>query len=179
MRSTAVAVILTLIISSGVGWFAWNQTSEANDATGCEGLADYRVAMFKIGRAYLKALDEDGIPLSRDSLTYSTEEWTTFAEDTLQFQRDLTSINPPVWASSWHELQVERTSLQAQLAKAIATAGISATAAFADHFNANDAERDTAIEAISQTCRDFAAFTHDWSALDGEIDGTPVATPAA
>ena len=71
MRNTrTLAIAITILIGMFGGWFLATQTVEAEDTKGCEGLADYRVAIFKAGRDYLKALDEDGIPGSRDIFTY-------------------------------------------------------------------------------------------------------------
>lgn len=173
MKLTRIAIVLAVLASVSY----WITQTQAKDSEGCDGLGDYRKEMLKIGRDYLKALDEDGLPLSREVTTYSTDDWTALAEDALEVQRDLKDVDPPAFAEGWHALKVQRAGLSEQLAMTVATGGLMMALAFGDQFDANDAAADKELAEIAKTCADFAAFEHDWQALDGDIDGTPVATP--
>jgi hypothetical protein len=133
--------------------------------------------MFAAGRAYLEALENDGMPTSRDILTYSSDDWTVLAGHLGNHQKELKAIAPPPWASEWHQKVIERAGLGEQMAKMVATGGIFLAIGFTESFDKVDAEKDAAVESASAMCGDFAAFARDWDALDGYIDGTPVATP--
>ena len=173
MRRFAFLVIGFLIVVSGL---AINR-ADAKDTKGCDGLADYRAEMFAAGRDYLKLLDEDGIGVGRDPFTYSSDDWTSGADDLLAYNRALVEIDPPEWAAEWHQLKIELSGLSEQVFRIIAKDGVMMILGFSDQFDANEAATDAAIERIGKSCADFPAFTRDHDALDGDIDGTPVATP--
>ena len=174
MGKKLVSLFVIALIVAG-GFVA--TSANAKDAKGCEGLADYRVAMFKVGRSYLEANADDGIPFDRDPLTFSSDDWADAASNALQFQRDIKSVTPPNWAMPWHVLKIEFAGLVEQAFRAISTGGILMSAGFSEPIDANGSAADSAVKEITKTCPVFADFQHDWSALDGDIDGTPVATP--
>lgn len=168
----AIAVVLLLLVGAVVNG------ATAEDAKGCEGLSDYRAAMFKAGRDYLDSRGKDGIETGRDPFTYSSDDWTKIADHALAYQKALKDIDPPEWAAPWHQAQIESIGLLEQMSRAVAEDGIFAVIAFEKQINDADAKRSEALEAVTKTCADFAQFQRDWDALDGENEqGTPVATP--
>lgn len=173
VRKWIAFFVVAMIVAGG---FA-AATADAKDAKGCDGLGDYRTEMFKVGRDYLKANSEDGIPFSRELLTYSSDDWTNLAENVLEYQRGLNSIDPPDWAQQWHQTQIEGAGLLEQIGRAAAENGALATVAFSDQAEAIQEQRDAALKAVSKICSQFTEFRYDWDALDGDVDGTPVATP--
>lgn len=164
-----VAMILTGgMVATGAG---------AKDAKGCEGLADYRADMFVAGRDYLELLDDDGLGGDRDPFTYSSDDWIRFGEDALIYQQALKSIIPPPWANEWHVAVESSFGLLEQIAKSAANEGVFALLVFEKPLTDAEIARDSGLVSASKQCGDFAEFHHDWDALDGNIDGTPVATP--
>lgn len=174
---SSVGVLAILAVLAGAV-FAPSR-SAAEDAPGCEGLGDYRAEMFKAGRDFLALLDERGVSLSKDPFSYSTDDWIAYAESSLEFQRDLKEITPPAWAAEWHQAKVDLAAIAEQLGKAAEKDGVLAVLMFGDALEKNEAEGNALIATISATCADFQQFTVDWDALDGNIKGTPVATPSA
>lgn len=143
----------------------------------CDGLGDYRKAMFEAGRHYLKAVSDDGIDIDANPMTLSSDDWQALAEDELQYQREIRDVTPPEWAKTWHDLKVQYAGFVQQLDLTAATSGIIAASAMVDELNKLDAQADQAIAAIAQICSEFPAFEHDFDSLDGNIDGTAVPTP--
>jgi hypothetical protein len=174
----ALIVLVMIGLVGGVG-IASRPADAAKDAPGCEGLAAYRVAMFKAGKDYLASLDRDSIPVSRSPITYSSDDWTALAKDALDYQRAVKKITPPEFAKGWHQAQVEKDGLIQQLATTAASSGVLAAIAFKDQFDQATKKSDDALAAAGVICADFISFQHDWDALDGDINGTPVATPAS
>lgn len=169
-----VAILIGLLV--GIGTYAVVET-DAKDAEGCEGLRDYRAAMFKAGHNYQEANKEDGIDISSDPFLLSSDDFTNLADNILQFHRDLKAIEPPEFAAPWHQLEVDGTALGEQAFRAIAIGGLLVMLGFGDQIDANDAAREAAIIVADGICSDFSAFQHDFDSIDGDIDGTPVATP--
>lgn len=175
MRASKLAMIMIVAVIGFAGVAA--STADAKDTKGCEGLGDYRKELFKIGRAYSEDLNKAGLTTDRDPLTYSTDDWIAYADITLEYQRALKKVTPPDWAKEWHQGRLERSGLIEQIARTIASGGIMMGVAFNDQADALDAKDKQVIASTSEACADFAAFEHDWQSIDGEIDGTPVATP--
>src|SRR5680860_185415 len=84
------------------------QEATAQDAQGCDGFSEYRDAMIELGTEYVAALDEDGILPDRDPMTYSSADWDSLAENSALWQEALKTVEPPDWAGSWHQTQIER-----------------------------------------------------------------------
>jgi len=99
LQMIPVAIMLGALI--GALLYATVGTS-AKDAEGCEGLSDYRIAMLKAGHEYVDTLTEDGIPPSRDVLTYSSDDWNDLADDVVTMQIALKAIPAPEWVKEWH-----------------------------------------------------------------------------
>lgn len=174
VRAGRFAALLLFLLASALGE---SQTgADAKDANGCEGLESYRKAMLAAGQDFINALENDGIPVGRDPLTFSSAEWRTFAERAAAFQAALKEIAPPSFAAEWHQAQVERYGLLEQAAKAIADNGVMASAAFSEAIDKNEAARADALTAATAACSDFASFNREYDALDGQIDGTPEAS---
>lgn len=171
MRRTIAAAALVAVLLAGS---LFSITADAKDAKGCEGLADYRAAMFQLWRH-----DGDGrsIMQDRDPLTLSSDDWLLVAETALEYQRALKKIEVPDFAADWHQARIEAIGLAEQMSRAIAKDGFLVALAFVDSIEASEAKEADAVEAANLICADFAGFVHDFDALDGEIDGTPVATP--
>jgi hypothetical protein len=151
--------------------------AKAEDTKGCEGLGEYRTEMFAVGSTFAKTLKDLKFTQNDDLFTKSSDDWQALADASLQFQRDLKEITPPDWIRDWHDLLVTRAGALQNMALAAVTGGVLATTAFTDTFSKIDGDIDDAKEAIAEGCGDAAQFFHDWDALDGSIDGTPVATP--
>lgn len=170
-----LALVVLLVLSGAM----LQSNVQAKDAPGCDGLASYRAAMFKAGRDYLASLDKDSIPVSRSPITYSSDDWTALANDALAYQRAMKKIAPPDFAKDWHQAQIEKDGLVQQLAATAASSGVLATIAFKDQIDLATKKSDAALAAAGKSCADFIGFQHDWDSLDGDINGTPVATPAS
>ena len=153
--------------------------ASAQDAVGCEGLSAYRAEMFKVGKAFIAQTVKDGVPANRDVATFSSAEWTKKAADLAVYQADLEAIAPPPWLKNWHDLRIERAGLDEQIALAAASRGLYGALLFKGASDRIDAENKAATAAAFAACSDFAVFARDWDALDGDINGTPVATPSS
>lgn len=160
---------LVLPVIAALVFFA--MPSRADDAPGCEGLAEYREAMFAAA---------EPLPMQADDnpLTMSSSDWLAYAESSLAFHDRLSEVEPPEWAAEWHVVRLDITGMQEQIGRAAAKEGAFVILGFEelvnDIFERDDETRESAI-AI---CSDFATFADDWDALDGENrDGTPVPTP--
>ncbi|MCG3176901.1 MAG: hypothetical protein MOGMAGMI_01865 [Candidatus Omnitrophica bacterium] len=166
--AASAAVVLALVVLV--------LPSSADDAPGCEGLGEYREAMLEAAEPMVAFLDETGI-VSASPLTISSNIWLAFSEEARAFNERLLEIEPPEWAVEFHRLQLDTTGMQEQSAKAIVESGPMAVLIFEETINDIEERKDSVPAAIAETCPDFAQFAADWDALDGEVDGTPVATP--
>lgn len=168
-----------LLVVLGFGLTVASRGTTASDKPGCEGLGEYRKAMFVAGRSYIESAEKFAPGWqAREVTSFSSDEWTGFADAALQMQRDLKDITPPPWAKSWHDLQVARSGFSEQVFRTIVRDGLLVAAALLEDGDAIETKLEAAADEISKTCESFAGFVHDWNALDGEIDGTPVATPS-
>lgn len=174
LRRLSVLLVVAALFAGAVAV----QVTAAEDAKGCEGLSDYRVAMFKIGRDYLEKIESE-VPnwQQREATSYSTDEWRSISEAALEAQRAIKDLDPPTWAEAWHDLQIERWGMVEQMTKTVASDGIMAAIAFTDGLDSIEEKLKSATEDVGKACADFIDFERDWQSLDGEIDGTPVATP--
>lgn len=154
--------------------------TNAADAPGCEGLEQFRADLFPIGERWADELQAIGIHgADWDPLTLSSDDWRTYADISLEIHRDFLDVTAPEWAADWLQVRVDGTALQEQIGKAVADGGILLVLGFNDASEAIDQRDDEAKAAAIAHCADFEQFAYDWDALDGEVDGTPVATPAA
>lgn len=151
--------------------------SRANDAPGCEGLAEFREAIMPIGERWAEAQAAIGIGGPDWSpATLSSDDWVAYADLSLSRNRELKEIDAPEWLADWLDVRIDSTALQEQLGKAAAEGGFLVLLAFGDEIEKLD-QRDTeARQAAIERCAVFEQFAYDWDALDGEVDGTPVAT---
>lgn len=145
----------------------------AKDAEGCEGLSDYSQDMLSAGRDYVDNLKDDGIPTSRDPLSYSSEDWTQLAKRAAEFEKAIKEIDPPSFAEDWHQSQIEHMGLVEQVAKAAAEEGVMAVLAFTEALDNDEAARKAALADVSASCSEFSAFHSEWDLIDGEAEGTP------
>lgn len=165
-----------LIVAAAVAVFAL--PSSADDAPGCDGLAEYRDAMFAAADPMVEYMTESGISSPAfNPLTLSSSDWSAYADEALAFHDRIAEVEPPAWATDWHALKLDMTGAQEQVGRAAATGGVMVAIGFAETLHTIEADTDAAEEAIAETCPDFAQFAYDWDALDGSVDGTPVATP--
>lgn len=149
----------------------------ATDAPGCEGLEQFRADIMPIGERWANALTDAHLGPSREVTTYSSDDWTTFAGIALSVNKELKTIDTPDWLQDWVLVRIESTGLQEQIGKAAAEGGMFVILGFGDQVDALN-QRDTATkETAIARCPDFQQFAYDWDALDGDVDGTPVATP--
>lgn len=160
-----LAVILSVLVLLPV-------PARTDDAPGCEGLAAFRDELFPIGEQWADDLADLGIS---DPLTMSSDDWLAYAELSLETHRALKGVDAPAWAEDWLTVRIDTTALQEQIGRAAATGGVFITLGFSDAIDAIE-QRDTETrEAAIEHCADFAQFAYEWDALDGEVDGTPVA----
>jgi hypothetical protein len=171
MRRIFIAIVLVGVLLSPAG-------VRADDAPGCEGLERFRADLFPVGEQWADELEELGVSDSDwDPLTMSSDDWVTFAEIALAIHRELKAVDAPDWVMDWMQVRLDTTALQEQIGKAVAEGGILVILGFNPAIDGLDQRDDQTREAAIAQCADFAQFAHDWDALDGEIDGTPVPTP--
>ena len=168
MRWLALAGVLVAFVA------VWQVA--ADDAPGCDGLEAYREAMLAAAEPMVTYLEVSGFG-DANPLTVSSAEWLVYADEALAFNERLLAIEPPEWAADFHRLQLDTTGMQEQVGRTVAESGVMALLLFEDTVNDIEERKDSVPAAIAETCPDFASFSHEWDALDGEIDGTPVATP--
>jgi hypothetical protein len=132
--------------------------------------------MLESGAAIVVLWEAAGIGPDREPATFSSGDWKAYAEGALQLQRALREIEPPSWAESWHESKIEVAGLQEQIGKAAAEGGVLVILAFEEPLDANEARQDAALAEATEACAEFADFEAEWDALDGQVEGTPVAT---
>jgi hypothetical protein len=176
-RAVLVGVILAIVVA---GWIAFPiSRASAKDAPGCKGLGAYREEMFNAGRELNAKLAAQGIPATRDIITYSSSDWAAYAQDAGDYQIALKAITPPSFAKAWHQTKIEHTGLLQQIGLTVAKSGVLAINGFTTPIMVNAAATDAAVTTGSKTCADFVHFTVDYQALSGvNANGTPVATPA-
>lgn len=170
-RCVVVAVMIALALAPGV--------SRAGDAPGCEGLTQFRADVMPIGEAWADALFDAHLDPSRSPATFSSDDWLAYADIMLAANRGLKTIDAPDWLEEWLQVRIESTGLTEQMSQAAAEGGFLVLLAFKDQVDALDQRSDDVDSAANAQCPDFAQFAREWDALDGEIDGTPVATPAS
>src|SRR5680860_946014 len=177
MQRIGIVTICAVIVGVPIGAVSVFQTlgSRPEDAPGCEGLEAYSEQMLDAGAELVEHWVSVGFGPERELATYSSDEWTAYAEGALQLQRSLREIEPPSWAESWHGSKIEATGLQEQIGKAAAEGGLLAIQAFEEAIDAIEAHEDAGYAEAAAACADFAAFEAEWDALDGQVEGTPVA----
>jgi hypothetical protein len=143
-------------------------------------LSDYRDAIFPVGQDLVAAWDEAGIDLvTRSAASFSSSEWATLAELAVVYQEQLKQIEPPDFAADWHRSLIEQAGLQEQVGRAAAEHGVLAAGlVFGGELDEIDQRIDEAREAAIDACPEFRSFHQDWDAIDGNVAGIPVATPA-
>lgn len=129
-----------------------------------------------IGEAWGQALDDAHLDPSRSPATFSSDDWLAYAEIALTYNRELKTVDAPDWLEDWLQVRIEATGLQEQIGKAAAEGGMFVILGFGDQADDLDERGDEAKAAAIAQCADFEQFAYDWDALDGEVDGTPVAT---
>jgi hypothetical protein len=177
-RAVLSLVGIMLIALIGASGAVIHSGAQAKDSPGCEGLAAYRSAMFAVGKAFVAQEARDGLGPRREITTYSSSDWTASANDLAAYQDDLKTVTPPDWLKTWHEVKIEGAGLGQQVSLAAANGGRFAILAFKDPSAKLDTENTAAKEAAIKTCSDFKQFAYDWDAIDGDVNGTPVATPS-
>ncbi len=160
MRTRIVALLIVFVLIAGAA-VAPGSTSAAKDAPGCEGLAVYRAAIFAAGHDLNAKLVAQGIPPIRDRATYSSSDWTSYAQDAGDYQTALKTIAPPAFAAAWHQAKIEHTGLLQQISLTVAKSNVLAISAFAKSLTDNAAKTDAAVVSGAKTCADFTQFTID------------------
>ncbi len=175
MRRAMIPMVVLLMVAAWV--LPRSLVRAGGDPEGCDGLSKYRGQVLTSGELYLNNLANAGIPTSRGALTYSSDDWKSYAKEARALRKRLGKIKPPGYAKRWHELEMQRLDLQGQLGDAAASSGIMAVTGIINQMETTDAALDQAVKTASAVCSAFADFQHDWDALDGDVQGTPVATP--
>lgn len=170
MKRVLIALVLVVALVAPFG-------STAKDAPGCDGLEQFRADLMPIGQRWADALNDAGLSSDRDVLTYSSDDWRTLAGIALTYGRELRTIDAPDWLNDWLQLQIQSAGIKEQVAIAVADGGMFAILGFTDQLESFETRQDEAAATAESRCPDFAQLAHDWSALDDEIDGTPVPTP--
>lgn len=163
-----VLIGIAVIVLAVLAVAALALPSSADDAPGCDGLAEYREAMLSLP-----------LPIEADdnAFTMSSSDWLAYAESSLEFHDLLADVTPPEWAADWHEARLDAFGFREQLGRMVAENGVMVLLGFDDTVNDLIENSDKAEASAIDTCPDFAAFAYEWDALDGDVDGTPVATP--
>src|SRR5262249_2575933 len=95
----------------------------------CAGLPDYRTAMLKAGKRWLRGMKRDGLA-DRSTRTFSEAEWEDYAARAARLLSDLRKIDPPSFAASWHDALVDSARLKVNFARSASLVGLDFTAAF-------------------------------------------------
>ena len=170
-RLLMALVVLAVVLVPG--------SVRAGDAPGCEGLEQFRADIMPIGEKWADDLKALGVSdLDWDPLTMSSDDWQDYADIALSANRELKGIDTPDWAADWMAVQLDTTALQEQIGKAAAAGGSLAIIAFSSSIDTINQRDDESRKTTIAHCAEFAQFVYDWDALDGQIDGTPVPTPA-
>ncbi len=172
MKRAIVVLVLAVSVLAPV-------TVHAEDAPGCEGLAQFRADIMPVGERWGQALIDAHLDPSRSPATFSSDDWLTYAEIALDANKGLKTVDAPGWLTDWLQVRIESTGLQEQIGKAAAESGMLIILGFGDQIDElHQRDIEAKASAIAR-CTEFAQFAYDWDALDGVVDGTPVATPAA
>src|SRR5687768_13393677 len=102
-RNVLALIVVATLIAIGPA----TTSADDKDTAGCDGLSAYSDKMLDAGKDYLDDLEEDGVSLDADPLSYSSEDWTMLAENAGSFRDALDEIDPPAFAAEWHEAQRE------------------------------------------------------------------------
>lgn len=153
------------------------QAFAQQDAPGCEGLAVYRDAMYAVGR-YLNDTSEDaGLTDGRNTQTYSSDDWTTYADIALEVQHRLKAITPPAFAADYHQTMIETFGLLEQIGRAAAKNGFDGLfEQYSDTIDELGQRSLTATAAATAICADFEEVDNTWGAQSTGADGSPVAS---
>lgn len=176
MKRHKLAAVLAVILIPAVvlaGWLVAQHglgatSGSAKDATGCEGLSDYREDVFALW-------SDNSSEELRDSdlLSLSSDEWLELADFALEFHRGFKKIDTPEFAASWHQARIESIGLVEQLARSVAQGGFFAALVFEEPIEEAEANLEAAVETGSAVCADFSDFARDYDALGNEDDVTP------
>jgi hypothetical protein len=152
------------------------QALAQQDAPGCEGLAVYRDEMYAVGRYLNDAGTEAGLDDDRGLLTYSSDDWTAYADIALEVQRQLKAIAPPVFAADYHQTLIETFGLFEQVGRTAAKNGaIGLLEQYSDMIDELGQRRLSATTAATAICADFEEVDSTWGNQSTGADGSPVA----
>jgi hypothetical protein len=169
MWSVLVALFATLAAGASVSASGKPAMVAANPnpSAPCDGLPAYRTAMLKAGKRWIKGMERDGLA-DRSTKTFSEAEWEDYAARATRLLSDLRAIDPPVFATSWHDAMVDSTHLKVNFARSASLVGFDFTASYLANRVATTTEVADARQVASAACADFAAFNREWSNLDGK-----------
>lgn len=146
------------------------------DAPGCEGLAVYRDEMYSVGRYLNDASADAGLDDGPSLLTYSSDDWTAYADITLKAQRQLKAITPPAFAADYHQTLIEMFGLLEQIGRTAANNGaVGLLEPYSDTIDDLQNRQATAILAATASCTDFEEVENTWGVQSTSASGSPVA----
>ncbi|HEY7029723.1 MAG TPA: hypothetical protein VH482_00285 [Thermomicrobiales bacterium] len=170
LRSVLIALLAALTAATSVSASGKPAKIAANPnpSASCDELPVYRTAMLKAGKRWIKGMERDGLA-GRSTRGFSEADWNDYAARANRLLADLRAIDPPVFATPWHEAMIDSARLKVNFARSASLVGFDFTADFlAKRVTATSTELTDAREAAISTCSDFDAFYQEWDRLDGK-----------
>ena len=174
MRRLACS-IMTLFVVATVVLALVPTRSLASDVPGCEGLSAYQSDMEQaVGPLYSEYIEKiDSMP--EDPMAFTSDDWLTFAEIVLDYNRAVRTVDPPAWAQDWHDALIAYTGTLEQMLKAIATGGLFVALAYDEAITDAEGNLKQEERAIREQCDDFGSFAEQWgfgSSLNDDATAT-------
>lgn len=137
----------------------------AQDATGCEDLEDYATSIEGIGSAFDQDLEDSGFSAEGTPDRWSPENFDDYAALVESASQTFAEIEPPAFASQWHEAVETRLVLQVQIALTASSTGYAeAVDVHAEAIQENAEAFESAAALASEICPEFAAFADELGA---------------
>jgi hypothetical protein len=157
-RRLGFGALLGLIMLSA---FVMGSQEAASVSSRCAGLTGYRADI-------LAALSDDqyiitGLPPDGDIDKVTPEQWRARADNAWMLNALLKHISPPVFATEWHDVYIDRNDLVERAARAVAADGLGVASAFQAEIDAVEARTAAAAEHGTQLCRAFGDFITELS----------------
>jgi hypothetical protein len=168
--SLALSTTVSASTNQGLGSLTGSAEPEVGTSPGaaCDGLTGYSDAMLKIGKRWIKGMQRDGLA-DRSTRTFTAAEWEDYANRADRLLSDLGTIEPPTFATPWHEAMEASARLKVNFGRSAALVGFDFTAELlGTRVAATSTEVTDARQEVAATCNDFSTFYQEWDLLDGQ-----------
>jgi hypothetical protein len=143
-----------------LGAIATGAQGASSDARGCEGLDAYRAAITaaRSSDQYIRVTP----PPEGDWDAVTPEDWTALADNFWMLNAELKAIDPPIFATAWHEATIDLNRRLVGVARAVVHGGEAAAEPLAAGFLAAVDAQEVAAVAGGGICLAFRDAIADY-----------------